>query len=420
MRDILEILKDYPTLKHQYDQILSMNYIKSILPGNLEEQSEKLKQDFEKFIFEIDDYNINFSDNGWIAYKNINMPFLEQANGIFYKEGIEKAEEFIVNYYIDNSEEIKKDIIRSSNEFKIRLHIIEIAFEDLKNERYCSAIILFLTIADGVINDFTKNKGFFTDNINLDCWDCLVDCDKGLKKIKDIYNTSRKKTTIEEIRLPYRNGILHGRDLNFGNKFVAAKCLVLLLAISEWISDKKSEVNRIEKYNMDINPPTLEESINTLKDIKEDNKLIKNWKSDNILIGKDIPKKGKKEEYTKYDFIYEIIETLELWKNKNYGDLTIKLEKLFNNESNIKLRPKRCRELFEKNKLLNFELVNIIEKSICLKIVEIKVDIQKENKIVTGVLRFGLIYEGKDYMLAIPPKKNGTWKIYPQDVRILY
>ena len=61
MRDILEILKDYPTLKHQYDQILSMNYIKSILPGNLEEKSEKLKQHFEKVIFEIDDYNINFS-----------------------------------------------------------------------------------------------------------------------------------------------------------------------------------------------------------------------------------------------------------------------------------------------------------------------------------------------------------------------
>ena len=109
-----------------------------------------------------------------------------------------------------------------------------------------------------------------------------------------------------------------------------------------------------------------------------------------------------------------------MWKNKNYGNLSIKLEKLFLNEANIKLRPKRCRELFEKNELLDFELFNIIEKSICFKIVEIKVDIQKENKIVTGKLKFGIIYEGKDYMLAIPPKKNGTWKIYPQDVRILY
>lgn len=39
---------------------------------------------------------------------------------------------------------------------------------------------------------------------------------------------------------------LHGRDLNYGNKFVASKCIVMLLAILEWIKNKNTE-ERSEK-----------------------------------------------------------------------------------------------------------------------------------------------------------------------------
>lgn len=35
---------------------------------------------------------------------------------------------------------------------------------------------------------------------------------------------SRNKTTTEDLTLPLRHGILHGRDLGYSNQMVAAKC----------------------------------------------------------------------------------------------------------------------------------------------------------------------------------------------------
>lgn len=367
-----------------------------------------------------EEYNNNFSDYGWIAYSLINVEFMKNANIIFKENGIEKAEDFISDYYKDNIKNTKRFIQYSTKEFRKRANIIDEAFEAYESEKYYSAITLFLTIADGVINDFTKNKGFFTEGVDLDCWDCLVECDKGLKKLKEIYNLPRKKTVEDMVTMPYRNGILHGRDLNFGNKYVAGKCNVLLLAISEWIKSKNTEESRKDKYKKEANPPKLSESIKKLQETQDNRRIINRWTSKDIVIGKDIPITGIKEDYKQYDFIYNFVETLEIWKSKNYGELSKRFEILFNYETRDGFKPKRCRELFEKNILLEFELTNIIDQAIFMKVIEINVQIQKENKVTNGKMKIGMVYEGKEGIFAIPEKNNGEWKIYPQDVRVLY
>lgn len=420
MRDIKEILEDYPSLKLQYEQMESMRFVRFLLKKEQRKELNRIKKEMNELIMGTEEYNNNFSDYGWIAYSLINVEFMKNANQVFKDNGIAKAEEFIADYYIENSKNTKRFIQYSSNEFKKRSNIIDEAFEDYENEKYCSAVTLFLTIADGVINDFTKNKGFFTEGVDLDCWDCLVECDKGLKKIRDIYNLPRKKTNEKIITMPYRNGILHGRDLNYGNKFVASKCIVMLLAISEWIKSKNTEKIRKEKYKEEANLPLLTESIKKLEETEKARKIISDWKSKKIEIGKDIPATGKKEDYKQYDFIYNFVETLEIWKLKNYGELSKRFEILFNYESRDGFKPKRCRELFEKNILLEFEFTNIIDQAICMKVIELNVQIQKENEVVNGKMKIGMVYEGKEDVLAIPDKNKGGWKIYPQDVRVLY
>ena len=420
MREIKEILEDYPSLKLQYEQMESMIFGSLLLKKEQRKELDRIKQEMNNLIMTTEEYNNNFSDYGWIAYSLINVEFMKNANEVFKYNGIEKAEEFIADYYIKNSTNAKRFIQYSSNEFRKRVNIIDEAFEDYENEKYSSAVTLFLTIADGVINDFTKDKGFFTKEVDLDCWDCLVECDKGLKKIKDIYNLPRKKTNEEMITMPYRNGILHGRDLNYGNKFVASKCIVMLLAISEWIKNKNTEKIRKEKYKKEANPPSLIESIKKLQETENARKIINEWKSKKIEIGKDIPKTGKKEDYKQYDYIYNFIETLEIWKLKNYGELSKRFEILFNDESRDGFKPKRCRELFEKNILLGFELTNIVDRTICMKVIELNVQIKKGNKVINGKIKIGMVYESKGDVLAIPDKNNGEWKIYPHDVRVLY
>lgn len=420
MREIKEILEGYPSLKLQYEQMENMSFARLLLKKEQREELDRIKKEMNDLIITTEEYNNNFSNYGWIAYSLINVEFMKNANNIFKENGIEKAEDFISDYYKDNIENTKRFIQYSTKEFRKRANIIDEAFEAYESEKYYSAITLFLTIADGVINDFTKNKGFFTEGVDLDCWDCLVECDKGLKKLKEIYNLPRKKTVEDIVTMPYRNGILHGRDLNFGNKYVAGKCNVLLLAISEWIKSKNTEESRKDKYKKEANPPKLSESIKKLQEIEDNRRIINRWTSKDIVIGKDIPITGVKEDYEQYDFIYNFVETLEIWKLKNYGELSKRFEILFNYETRDSFKPKRCRELFEKNILLEFELTKITDQAICMKIIELNVKIQKESKVVNGKMKIGMVYEGKGDILAIPEKNNGEWKIYPQDVKVLY
>ena len=374
MRNIKEILEDYPSLKLQYEQMENMSFVRLLLKKDQRKELDRIKKEMKDLIMTTEEYNNNFSDYGWIAYSLINVEFMKNANIIFKENGIEKAEDFISDYYKDNIKNTKRFIQYSTKEFRKRANIIDEAFEAYESEKYYSAITLFLTIADGVINDFTKNKGFFTEGVDLDCWDCLVECDKGLKKLKEIYNLPRKKTVEDMVTMPYRNGILHGRDLNFGNKYVAGKCNVLLLAISEWIKSKNTEESRKDKYKKEANPPKLSESIKKLQETQDNRRIINRWTSKDIVIGKDIPITGIKEDYKQYDFIYNFVETLEIWKSKNDGELSKRFEILFNYETRDGFKPKRCRELFEKNILLEFELTNIIDQAICMKVIESNIE----------------------------------------------
>ena len=72
----------------------------------------------------------------------------------------------------------------------------------------------------------------------MDPWDCLVGCTEGLTKIKLNFNQNRLKTNSDPIYIPYRNGILHGRDINYGNEYVSCKCIALMFAIADWMIRK--------------------------------------------------------------------------------------------------------------------------------------------------------------------------------------
>ena len=119
--------------------------------------------------------------------------------------------------------------------FAMREGMIRQCFEDHAEGRYYASVPLSLIIIDGAVNDYTRKKGFFTAATTVDPWDCLVGCTEGLSKLKFQFNQNRLKTNTEPIYIPYRNGILHGRDINYGNEYVSCKCIALMFAIADWM-----------------------------------------------------------------------------------------------------------------------------------------------------------------------------------------
>ncbi len=79
-----------------------------------------------------------------------------------------------------------------------------------------------------------KRRGFFAEGVSLTAWDSVAAHDKGLNELKTIFQTGRYATTTEQITVPYRNGIIHGMDLGYDNKTVAAKSWAALFAARDW------------------------------------------------------------------------------------------------------------------------------------------------------------------------------------------
>jgi len=400
--------------------IKAMKLLSLLLKPNMRSQITEMESQLNHMIHQIKLFNNRFSDSGWCAYDSMSLTLIEKANKAFETDGIDLAEKVLINYYQNDVKDTMHWLKYKSEEFAVRYDLLQKAFDEHFAKRYFSSIPLFLIIIDGAVNDFTQSKGFFAEGTDVTAWDCLVGCDEGLAKLKTIFNTGRNKTNVDEIRMPYRNGVLHGRDLNYGNEYVSCKCVALIYAVVDWMHMKKSEGNRKANYEKEINPPPLRESFAQMRRNARDRSEIEKWKPRNVQIGEDIPSKGASADYELYGYIKVVVEAFEAWSNQNYGLLSILLKNMFPYEKSSGKRAGECRQLFEGKKFLSFEIMEVEERACSLSRVLAKIKWEDKSGVYEELLEFGCVFQTVDGKAAYPWRDGGKWIIMPWNVQGLY
>ena len=237
-------IKDNPSTKKLKEEIAGMSALLEfakllgIEPKGDIPDIKQMQKDLEKLSKLPDEFNSTFASKGWIAYESFNITVMEKAVELF-KQGAEKAaEDEILSYYsVDNIRIMIVSRGSSLEAYKPRKQLALYALTEYEAERYYSCVPLLLMIIDGLVNAINKQAGFFSDNSDVTSWDSIAGHYTGLTQLKSIFYKTRKKTNTDEITMPYRNGILHGKDLNFSNKYVAAKCWGCLAAVLDWGRD---------------------------------------------------------------------------------------------------------------------------------------------------------------------------------------
>lgn len=419
-RGMGKILEEMPSYKKLYEEIRDMKLLSFIGGKKVGEQLKEMENNLSKLIENAEKFNEYFSGNGWVLYDSINSTLIEKSVQEYDNSDYETAEKVLIDYYKTEVGQVLNQLKNGNVELSIRYNNIKKAFEDHIAERYYASVPQFLMIADGAVNDYTKKQGFFAEGTDVEVWDCLVGSSDSLQKLKEIYSRSRKKTNNEPIFLPYRNGILHGRDLNYSNEVVSCKCIVLLFAIHDWMINKNSEDKRKEKYEESLKPLSWKEIISRIKKNEEVKEKLQSWEKKEINVGKDIPKTGRSEDYCKFPYIQYLIEAFEIWQNKNYGKLALYFDYLFKHESNKNLRPKECRLMFQNKEYKGFEIVEVEDKTIDIKRILVNVEWLINGKIYNEPLEFGLNFQIKTGKPAIPPDDEGKWVIIPWKIQGLY
>ncbi len=382
----------------------------------IKEMDEQLAE-LNNTILKFNDY---FSDLGWCAYDSMNLHLMRGAITAYETSGSEAGEGVLLKYYQEDVKEVIHWLKNKADSFAQRYNLIQHAFDDHFARRYYASVPLFLIIIDGAVNDYTKSKGFFAEGTDLTAWDCLVGCSDGLAKLKCIFNKRRSRTNQDEIRLPYRNGILHGRDLNYGNEYVSCKCVALMFALADWMNMRDSEENRKAKFERESNPPPISESLKKLKENALERDEISKWQPREVIVGKDIPIAPIIEDCTDYQYMIPVIEMFNAWKAKNYGNLSIYLTRLFSYEKSETKRAGKCRELFSSKDFCSFELKEIEERACSMSRILVQADWEIGGKHFSEPLEFGCIYQDENEKPALPWRKNGKWTLIPWQVQGLY
>jgi len=256
-----------------------------------------------------------------------------------------------------------------------RLPLIQISKKEFLKKNYVCCIPILLSIIDGIVNDIDKATGFFSEQIDLVIADSVVGNEQGLKIVKEVMYKGRSTTNKEKITIPYRNGILHGRDLNYGNKIVASKCWSVLFALLEWTKD-----NNITNFDME------EKSEITQSDL--DNEVSKN-----------------PEEVIETIFNY-LIDGNKYHKLIYYDKTP---SKRYNNKKRMSLMREYFKNKFENIKILDFYILNQFEMKENIVSFEIEVKYTNHNDTFLKNLNF-LFYYLDINNQPVELNQNGSWK----------
>lgn len=223
-------------------------------------------------------------------------------------------------------------------------------------------------------------------------WNSVVGHHQGLTRAHRTFTKTFKKTSDEEVRELYRNGIVHGMLTNFNNVVVATKAWNRLFAVADWALCREKQAIPPEPQ------PTLREAIGQLAENQRTQRAIDAWQARTLT--PDDP--GFENEP-----IHALaVEVLEAWKKGNYGRMAAQLASLTREDSPGKSAGRLRDEYTLCGELDAFRIVRLDFCAPVICEVDAELTIGGETKL--GRIRW--IRETDDGETAIPGHEDGEWR----------
>ncbi|MEM1253908.1 MAG: hypothetical protein AAGI69_15875 [Cyanobacteria bacterium P01_H01_bin.21] len=402
-QDILEQINGFDGFEALYRAV---PFSKKLFP-----KLEKVFSDFSKLkdqasiLLIPDQFNEIFSQHGWIAYESMNFEVMKGAINLYKYEGLTTAEEYLTDSYDEKA--LKWGIIRFNghSEFCRRIRLVELAKDDYLSGRYHGCVPLLLSLIDGLVNDVSKHVGFFAENVDLTAWDCIAAHETGLQTLASLLNKGRNKTSEDLITIPYRNGILHGRDLAFDNKIVAAKCWAALFAVRDWakaLDDGKKEPKVKEKVSW-------KKLLSQMTETSRINKAFEEWQPRTSSEFPYIPFAGDPTDLPANTPERAASEFIDHWCNERYGPMANALLYVTNTTPGKKAG--MARDDFSRYVPSSFEVLDIDDRSAAVSHVEIELYFEIENKTITKQVSVCTMYRDSENNFSARSQVGGHWKI---------
>ena len=383
--------RDLPLVEELLEQIRGGRLLTRFIARDQRTSLEGVERQLNDLVATVDGFYDLLGDRHWIFHDNLNTDF---AKDLLAKPA-DEAENLLIAHYHD-AETLRFLIQRLWHfpEMQARRQMIERAQEDYAAGRYDSTVLLLIPVMDGFVNDVETDprRGLHArEGDEMAAWNSVVGHHQGLARAHRTFTKTFKKTSDEEVRELYRNGIVHGMLTNFNNVVVATKAWNRLFAVADWALSREKQAIPSEPK------PSLRELLGQLAENQRGKQAIDAWQPRTLVPGDP-------------DFEDEPIhrlatEVLDAWKAKNYGRMAAHLASL-TREDTFGKSAGRVRDEYMLFKLEDFRILRIDFKAPVICEIDAELTIDGETKI--GRIRW--IRETDDGATAIPGHEDGEWR----------
>lgn len=416
-----QLIRDIPSIKKNLEEIESFRVMKLAMPllrpilklikvdvNKLDmalAKVDELKKTAEELASIPDHFNDLFAPRGWIIYDRMKLEVAKEAIRKAEVGDVDGAEDDLVSYYDKETVRSNLQAMRAVVAFRPRMRLAEKALVDYSEERYHACVPVILALLDGLVNELHEaRRGFFVDKVSLEAWDSIAAHSKGLGALANVFKKGRRITTTEQITIPYRHGIMHGMDLGYDNKLVAAKTWVALFATRDWAI--KAERGLLVAPPEDPSP-SLREVLQQIRDIEDHKILLGAWGPRNLKLGEDTPITGEPKAFKSGTPEHRLAEFLNLWMAKNYGYMARCLS--VNTGYSLSQLAGRIRERYGSKALKAFEITNISDNAPAVTVIETKLAYESEGKELEQLVGFRLINEDLEGNPAARGQSESSW-----------
>jgi len=175
-----------------------------------------------------------FGSVGWVRVNTLDPSVAARAVDVGRTEGLDAAETKLVDHYSSAWVADRLGWLRYLEGFRERYPLALLALEDYKAGKFYASALVTLALMDGWVNDLNvvdgQRRSLFSDETARP--DAALP--PALCRLQQVFGRRRMATRTDKITIPYRHGILHGMDLGYNNRIVAAKCWAALFAVRDW------------------------------------------------------------------------------------------------------------------------------------------------------------------------------------------
>ena len=347
-----------------------------------------------------DRFNAAFSDEGWIATGSLSADTMRTAVELFEASRKQEAEEVILAWFQEDT--IDTFAIQRAKRFNKatnRWHQLGEALKLTLEERYWSAVPLILIACDGFASDVMGTSPFEQD-ADLTVFDSVVGHPNSLPFLIGKLTKGVRKSSDDELTLPLRHGILHGRSLGYANRIVCMKAWLLMIALVDWAHDKSNENDR-KREQQSTSEVSFRDVAKSLLKLEEDKRAMEEFEA-RELIG---PFNDSLDENSPE---YAIIEFLTCWKDRNYGKMA---ERAVNwPKQSIRKLAGQLRLNAEVSELLEFEVLSVRRSTIARADATVFMKGRTPTGHIEGKFRIMAFWYTENGDIAIPCT-HGKWLV---------